>query len=53
MKKPIFTEQERRMMYSPELEVAKLRFRREFERSELGQALKKIAEWLTGVLNKY
>jgi len=51
MKKPIFTEQQRRSWYNPELEVAKLKFKREFEKSNLGQLLKRIVEWLTRVLS--
>lgn len=51
MKKPIFTEEQRRSWYAPELEVAKLKFKREFEKSNLGQILKKIVEWLAKVLS--
>ena len=51
MKKPIFTEEQRRLMYSPELEVAKLKFKREFGKSNLGQFIRRIVEWLAKVLS--
>jgi hypothetical protein len=51
MKKPIFTEEQRRSWYSPELEVAKLKFKREFEKSNLGRLMKRIVEWLAKVLS--
>ena len=51
MKKPIFTEEQRRSWYSPELEVAKLKFKREFEKSNLGQLINGIVEWLSKVLS--
>lgn len=51
MKKPIFTKEQRRSWYSPELEVAKLKFKREFEKSNLGRLMKRIVEWLAKVLS--
>lgn len=51
MKKPIFPEEQRRSMLAPELEVTKLKFKREFEKSGLGQFMKRIVEWLTKLLS--
>lgn len=51
MKKPIFSEEQRRNLYVPELEVAKLKFKREFEKSNLGQFIKRMVKWLTKVLS--
>ena len=50
MKKPIFTEQLRRTWFLPELEIAKLKFKREFEKSILGRLIKNITEWLSNIL---
>lgn len=51
MKKPIFTESQRRNWPYPELEVAKLKFKREFEKSNLGKLIKRTVEWLSKMLN--
>lgn len=51
MKKPIFTKEQRRSWVISELEVAKLKFKREFEKSNLGQFIKRIVEWLAKVLS--
>ena len=53
MKKPIFTEEQRRSWTVPEFEVAKLKFRREFEKTELGLFIKKTVIWLDKILCKY
>lgn len=53
MKKPIFTEDERRLWCNIELEIAKLRFKRDFERSILGKFLKNIVETVGNILYKY
>ena len=51
MKKPIFPEHVRRTWPVPELEIAKLKFKREFEKSNLGQLMKRIVEWLARVID--
>jgi hypothetical protein len=50
MKPPIFKEAQRRYSPSIELAIAKLRFRREIERTPLVRYLKKIAEWLSAYI---
>jgi hypothetical protein len=47
MKTPIFSESHRRSMYAPEIEIAKLKFRRAIDRSTLGAFLKKIVHRLS------
>lgn len=51
MKKPIFKEEDRRNWIAPELEVAKMKFRRAFDRSWYGKLnyriLDVIAKWLS------
>lgn len=51
MRKPILTEEQRCSWYAPELEVAKLKLKREFEKSNLGQFIKRIVEWLAKMLS--
>lgn len=52
MKKPIFSEEQRRNWLVPELEVAKMKFRREFDRSWHGRFNYKIIDWLAKCLKK-
>lgn len=47
MKKPIFKYEDRTNWISPELEIAKMKFRREFDRSKFGKILDKIINWIT------
>lgn len=42
MKTPIFSESHRRSMYAPEIEIAKLKFRRAFDRTALWSFVNKI-----------
>lgn len=51
MKRPVFSQYER---YHPfiGLSIAKLRFKREFEKSNLGLFLKGVVEWLNKILTK-
>jgi len=51
MKKPIFTEAQRRSWPLPEVEIDKLKFKREFGKSNLGLFLKSIIDWLAKVLS--
>jgi len=50
MKKPIFTEEQRRTWYTIDFEVAKLKFKREIEKGYLGKLLKIILEKLAKIL---
>lgn len=49
MKKPIFTEEQRRSLYIPELEVAKLKFKREFEKTNFIRFIKWLLEKLSKI----
>lgn len=51
MKKPIFTEEQRRLWVILELEVAKLKFKRAFEKSNLGKFIKRMVELLAKALS--
>ena len=51
MKKPIFTEKQRRSWLAPEFEVAKLKFKRESEKSNLVLLMKRLVEWLAKVIS--
>lgn len=53
MKKPIFSEEQRRSWIIPEIEVAKLKFKREFKKTNLFRIMKKIVEWTEKYLSKY
>ncbi len=46
MKKPIFTNKQRCSWYAPELEVAKLKFKRDFEKTEMFKTFCGIVNWL-------
>jgi len=45
MKKPIFTEQQRRELRYIEFELLKLALKRELEKSNLGQLIKRFVKW--------
>ena len=51
MKKPILTFEQRTNIISPELEVAKIRFKREFEKSPLGRFIQQSVEIITKMLD--
>ncbi|BFM41668.1 hypothetical protein CFS9_03090 [Flavobacterium sp. CFS9] len=51
MKRPIISQQERSCMINPKLEVAKLKFKREIDRSRFGQMLYKIVQRLSKKLS--
>ncbi len=53
MKKPIFTEDQRRMFLYPELEVEKLKFKREFMKTKIGILLYQTVDRLNNILIKY
>ena len=51
MKAPIFSQQQRNSFLVPELEVAKLKFCREFEKSKYYKFLEKIVDFLAKKIN--
>ena len=51
MKKPILTFEQRTNMISPKLEVAKIRFKREIEKSPLGRFIQQSVVILTKILD--
>jgi len=51
MKKPIFSEIQRHSLIIPEIEIAKLKIKRELEKSKLGQLIKICVEQLVKLLS--
>lgn len=47
MKKPIFAEYQRNSMYSIELEIATLKLKREFEKTNLYKFIQRLVELLS------
>jgi hypothetical protein len=52
MGKPIFTQNQRNSWMIPELEVAKLKFKREIDNSLLGKLMRRVIKWLSGKLQR-
>lgn len=50
MKTPIFSQQQRNSFLVPELEVAKLKFCREFEKTKFWKLLEKTVDFLAKII---
>ncbi len=53
MKKPIFTFEQRNNWYAPELEVAKMKFKREFHKSILGKFIQLCVDFIAVLFLPY
>lgn len=51
MKKPIFSETQRHLWPYPEIEIAKLKFKREIEKSSLGKFIIRFNNWISKLLD--